>query len=58
MQFVRHPSQLEIVVQSEEGGGPKSHYFLNTVVTTVRGGRYFSIYKNAELAGFRLIGFI
>lgn len=52
MQFFSHPSQLEVVVQSEEGDGLRSHYFLNTVVTTVRGGRYFSIYKNAELAGF------
>lgn len=52
MQFVSHPSQLEAVVQSEQGGGPTSHYFVSTVVTTVRGGRFFSIYKNADLAGF------
>lgn len=52
MQFVSHPRQLEVVVQSEEGDGPRSHYFLNSVVTTVRGGRYFPIYQNAELAGF------
>lgn len=40
--------ELEAVVQPAGRGGPTSPYFVNTA----RGGRYFSIHKNAELAGF------
>lgn len=36
------------MVQPAGRGGPTSPYFVNTD----RGGRYFSIHKNAELAGF------
>lgn len=52
MQFVSHPSQLEVVVQSEGGEWAEESLFSEHSGNHSEGGRYFSIYKNAELAGF------